>query len=34
MVDPERDLVYHRKRSKLLAQAAQLNGRQSISPSF
>jgi len=29
MIDPQRDVIDHRKRSKALGQAAQINGRQS-----
>src|ERR1700676_2542973 len=31
MVDPQRDLIDHRERSKSLGQAAHINGRQSSS---
>jgi hypothetical protein len=35
VIDPQRDVIYNRKRSKSLGQAAQINGRQSSSsPSF
>ena len=32
MVDPQRDVIDHRKRTKALGQAAQINGRQSSPP--
>jgi hypothetical protein len=31
MIDPQRDVIDHRKRPKSLGQAAQINGRQSDS---
>jgi hypothetical protein len=31
MVDPQRDIIDYRKRSKSLGQATQINGRQSVS---
>jgi hypothetical protein len=32
MVDPQRDVIHHRKLAKPLGQAAQFNGRQSNLP--
>jgi len=34
VIDPQRDIIDHGKRSKSLGQAAQINGRQSVSSSF
>src|SRR5882757_8347720 len=34
MVDPQRDIIDHRKRSKPLGEATQFNGRQSISSPY
>jgi hypothetical protein len=34
VIDPQRYIIDHRKRSKSLGQAAQINGRQSVSSSF
>jgi hypothetical protein len=34
MIDPQRDVIDHRKRAKPLGQAAQINGRQLNSSRF
>src|SRR5258705_5764430 len=34
MVDPQRDIIDHRKRSKPLGEATQFNGRKSISSPY
>jgi hypothetical protein len=34
VIDPQRDIIDHRKRAKPLGQAAQINGRQSDSSRF